>query len=138
MRKYARFVQKSGQLLSNCQKLKLNSEEKDISTIPDSIMVSGLNLKMSIRCIGKIVLSLIRKQQQPIHHIMDLMSEIETILGNEKEAKDYRSFADKCRKSYQALREKCPNIVWTDRQARLVRPLYFDLLNEKQREYAKD
>ena len=69
---------------------------------------------------------------------MDLMSEIETILGNEKEAKDYRSFADKCRKSYQALREKCPEYsLDTDRQARLVRPLYFDLLNEKQREYAK-
>ena len=66
------------------------------------------------------------------------MSEIETILGNEKEAKDYRSFADKCRKSYQALREKCPEYsLDTDRQARLVRPLYFDLLNEKQREYAK-
>ena len=71
-------------------------------------------------------------------YIMDLMNEIEMALGNEKEAKTYKNFSEKCRKSYQALREKCSRYTLdTDRQARIVRPLYFDLLNEKQKEYAE-
>jgi alpha-L-rhamnosidase len=71
-------------------------------------------------------------------YVMDLMSEIERILGNEEQSLKYQNFADRCRKSYQALREKCPEYTLdTDRQARLVRPLYFNLLNKEQKLYAE-
>ena len=70
-------------------------------------------------------------------HVMDCMAEIEAALGNAAEANAYRSFAGHCRKSYQALRRTAAYSLDTDRQAQLVRPLAFDLLDEKQTAYAK-
>ena len=70
-------------------------------------------------------------------HVMDCMAEMESALGNEKEANSYRDFAAGCRKSYQALRRTPAYSLDTDRQAQLVRPLAFDLLDEKQTVYAK-
>ena len=70
-------------------------------------------------------------------HVMDCMAEIEAALGNPKEAESYRSFAAGCRKSYQALRRTAAYPLDTDRQAQLVRPLAFDLLDETQATYAK-
>lgn len=70
-------------------------------------------------------------------HVMDCMAEIEAALGNEAEAKAYREFAAGCRRSYQALRRTPAYSLDTDRQAQLVRPLAFELLDEAQTEYAQ-
>ena len=70
-------------------------------------------------------------------HVMDCMSEIEAALGNEKEASSYRDFAAGCRRSYQTLRRTAAYSLDTDRQAQLVRPLAFKLLDETQTEYAQ-
>ena len=70
-------------------------------------------------------------------HVMDCMAEIEAALGNETEASAYREFAAGCRRSYQALRRTPAYSLDTDRQAQLVRPLAFDLLDEKQTVYAQ-
>ena len=70
-------------------------------------------------------------------HVMDCMAEIEAALGNEAEASAYREFATGCRRSYQALRRTPAYSLDTDRQAQLVRPLAFDLLDEKQTVYAQ-
>ena len=70
-------------------------------------------------------------------HVMDCMAEIEAALGNEAEASAYREFAAGCRRSYQALRRTPAYSLDTDRQAQLVRPLAFDLLDEKQTVYAQ-
>ena len=70
-------------------------------------------------------------------YIMDLMAEIETALGNADKAKSYEEFAANCRKSYQALMQTKGYSLDTDRQARLVRPLYFDMLTKAQKEYAE-
>lgn len=70
-------------------------------------------------------------------HVMDCMAEIEVALGNGAEAKAYQDFADYCRKSYQALRRTAAYPLDTDRQAQLVRPLAFKLLDETQTEYAQ-
>ena len=70
-------------------------------------------------------------------HVMDCMAEMESALGNEKEANSYRDFAAGCRRSYQALRRTPAYSLDTDRQAQLVRPLAFDLLDEKQTAYAQ-
>ena len=70
--------------------------------------------------------------------VMDLMSEIEMALGNEKESREYADFAAKARKSYQALRKKNREYgLDTDRQALLVRPLAFGLLDGEQTRYAR-
>ncbi len=71
-------------------------------------------------------------------YVMDCMAEIETALGNPGEASGYRSFAAGCRKSYQALVKTAAYSLDTDRQARLVRPLAFDLLEQEQAEYARE
>ena len=70
-------------------------------------------------------------------HVMDCMAEIEAALGNPKEAEGYRSFAAGCRKSYQALRRTAAYPLDTDRQAQLVRPLAFKLLDVRQTAYAQ-
>ncbi len=70
-------------------------------------------------------------------HVMDCMAEIEAVLGNETEANSYRDFAAGCRRSYQALRRTPAYPLDTDRQAQLVRPLAFQLLDETQTEYAQ-
>lgn len=70
-------------------------------------------------------------------HVMDCMAEIEAALGNARQAEGYRAFAAGCRRSYQALRETPAYSLDTDRQAQLVRPLAFHLLNDRQTAYAK-
>ena len=70
-------------------------------------------------------------------HVMDCMAEMESALGNEAEASAYREFAAGCRRSYQALRRTAAYSLDTDRQAQLVRPLAFKLLDETQTEYAQ-
>ena len=70
-------------------------------------------------------------------HVMDCMAEVEAALGNETEAGFYREFAADCRRSYQALRRTPAYSLDTDRQAQLVRPLAFDLLDKKQTVYAQ-
>ena len=70
-------------------------------------------------------------------HVMDCMAEIEAALGNAMEASAYREFAAGCRRSYQALRRTAAYSLDTDRQAQLVRPLAFKLLDEKQAAYAQ-
>jgi alpha-L-rhamnosidase len=71
-------------------------------------------------------------------YIMDLMAEMEGALGNEAEAEACRRFAAGCRRSYQALMRTSAYSLDTDRQARLVRPLAFDMLDEGQAAYAKE
>ena len=70
-------------------------------------------------------------------HVMDCMAEIEAALGNGMEAKAYQDFANHCRKSYQALRRTAAYPLDIDRQAQLVRPLAFGLLDDKQTAYAQ-
>ena len=71
-------------------------------------------------------------------YVMDLMAEIETALGNPQRAEDYAAFGANCRRSYQALVRQEGYSLDTDRQAKLVRPLYFDLLDEKQAVFARE
>lgn len=70
-------------------------------------------------------------------YVMELMAEISEALGKEKEAASYHVFAKGCRRAYQELVKKKGFSLDTDRQARLVRPLYFRLLDEKQTGYAR-
>lgn len=69
--------------------------------------------------------------------IMERMAEIEAALRNSIQAEEYRAFAAGCRRSYQALVETAEYRLDTDRQAQLVRPLYMNLLNERQRNHAQ-
>lgn len=70
-------------------------------------------------------------------HVLGVMAEIAEELGKENDAKVYRSYAKNCTAAYQALRKTKKFPLDTDRQADLVRPLYFGLLDEEQTDYAK-
>ena len=71
-------------------------------------------------------------------HVMDCMAEMEAALGNKIEAKAYHDFAQGCRRAYQSLRRTDAYTLDTDRQAQLVRPLAFRLLDEEQTAYAQN
>ena len=71
------------------------------------------------------------------YYTMEHMVEIAEYLGRHDDAKEYRRYADGCRKAYQALVEKTKFTLDTDRQAKLVRPLEMNLLTDSQKKYAQ-
>ena len=70
-------------------------------------------------------------------YVMGVMAEIAEAVGKAEDVPLYREYEEGCKKAYQALVEKPGFSLDTDRQARLVRPLSFDLLNEEQTAFAK-
>ena len=70
-------------------------------------------------------------------YVMTVMDEIAIELGKREDAALYRNYADKTRMAYQALVETPEYTLDTDRQAQLIRPLYFHLLNDSQEEFAR-
>ena len=70
-------------------------------------------------------------------YVMEHMEEIAEHLGRPDDAQKYRRYADGCRRAYQELMEKKGYTLDTDRQAKLVRPLYMHLLNKKQTDFAE-
>ena len=70
-------------------------------------------------------------------YVMTLMVEIAGALGKTEDINLYKEYAEGAKRAYQKLVEDPKYSLDTDRQAKLVRPLYFGMLNEKQTEYAK-
>ena len=70
-------------------------------------------------------------------YVLKQMAEVSRLLNEEEDRKKYEDWSLKCRKAYQELRKSDEFSLDTDRQARLVRPLYMGLLDEEQKEYAK-
>lgn len=70
-------------------------------------------------------------------YVMALMEEIARELGKAEDIPLYREYRQGCTSAYQALVTQPKFSLDTDRQARLVRPLFMGLLNEEQTEYAK-
>ncbi len=72
-----------------------------------------------------------------IVYMLRHMAEIAAALGYEKDAALFRRYADKARTGYRQLVKTKKFSLDTDRQAKLVRPLYMELLDEEQTAYAK-
>lgn len=70
-------------------------------------------------------------------HVLGLMAEVARHLGKEEDAREFETYSQGCRKAYQALVDTPWYPLDTDRQARLVRPLYFRLLDAKQQAFAR-
>ena len=70
-------------------------------------------------------------------YVLGCMAEIAEELGQNNDAALFRKYSEGIKKAYQAMAETSDYSLDTDRQARLVRPLAFDLLNEQQKEYAR-
>ena len=70
-------------------------------------------------------------------YMLETIAEIADILGKAQDKELYKKHADIVRGGYQKLIETEKYNYDTDRQAKLVRPLYLRLLNEKQTEFAK-
>ena len=72
-----------------------------------------------------------------IVYLLQTMAEIAEVLGKQDDKKRFSEYAEKAKIGYGKLIE-CPEFTLdTDRQAKLVRPLYMKLLNEEQAEFAK-
>ena len=71
-----------------------------------------------------------------IVYMLETMTEIAEVLGKQDDKKRFSEYAEKAKIGYGKLIE-CPKFsLDTDRQAKLVRPLYMNLLSEKQAEFA--
>ena len=69
--------------------------------------------------------------------LMERMAEIARTLGKTDDAERFAKTAEQVREGYQALVSTKKHGLDTDRQAKLVRPLYMDLLTGTQAAYAK-
>ena len=70
-------------------------------------------------------------------YVMGLMKEIAMELGKDQDARTFGFYEEKVRLAYQELVKLPEYSLDTDRQAALVRPLYFGLLDEEQTAFAK-
>jgi alpha-L-rhamnosidase len=71
-------------------------------------------------------------------YVLGCMAKIAEELEQNQDAALFRKYSEGCKKAYQAMAETSAHSLDTDRQARLVRPLAFALLNEKQKAYARE
>ena len=72
-----------------------------------------------------------------IVYMLGHMAEIAAALGKKEDEALYKKYADRARLGYQKLIETKKYSYDTDRQAKLVRPLYMGLLNKEQEAFAK-
>lgn len=70
-------------------------------------------------------------------YVLSLMSEISSYMNDGAAAEKYRAASERLKLGYRALRKTKKYPLDTDRQAQLVRPLYFGLLDKSDAEYAK-
>ncbi len=70
-------------------------------------------------------------------YTMRLMAEMADALGEPEKAEGYRTFAAHVKDTYRELMRSKEYSLDTDRQAQLVRGLFFDLLDEEQTAYAR-
>lgn len=68
---------------------------------------------------------------------LGIMAEIAAFLGKEEDEKRFSFYAEKAKAGYRELVRAKKHSLDTDRQAKLVRPLSFGLLDEEQTAYAK-
>jgi len=71
-------------------------------------------------------------------YVCDCMAEIAKELGKTEDGKRYRRYAEGCKEAYRELRKLPQYSLDTDRQAMLVRPLAFGLLDGEQTAYARE
>lgn len=69
--------------------------------------------------------------------MMKLMAEIAQILGKKEDVARYSFYAEKTKEAYRAIRRTAEYTLDTDRQAMLVRPLYLQILDKEQTEFAQ-
>ncbi|MBQ7344305.1 MAG: family 78 glycoside hydrolase catalytic domain [Clostridia bacterium] len=70
-------------------------------------------------------------------YMLDTMAKIADILGMDEDKALYEKHCERARLGYRELVKTEKFSLDTDRQAKLVRPLYFGLLDTEQTEYAK-
>lgn len=71
------------------------------------------------------------------YYIMQLMKEIAQVLGKNDDSRFYEEKEKHIKKAYQALVSTEEFSLDTDRQANLIRPLYFGLLDDSQTTFAR-
>ena len=72
-----------------------------------------------------------------IVYLAEHMAKIAALLGKDSDAAEFTEAAKKARSGYQHLVATKKHSLDTDRQAKLVRPLYMKLLNKPQTTYAR-
>ena len=71
-------------------------------------------------------------------YILGIMIEISNIIGRTENNSLFEEYRDGVKRAYQELVTKPDYSLDTDRQCKLVRPLYMDLLTEEQTKFAKE
>ena len=71
-------------------------------------------------------------------YILSLMIEISKLVGKEENIPLFKEYSEGVKHAYQELVTKPRHYIDTNRQAKLVRPLYMNLLTEEQTKFAKD
>jgi len=73
-----------------------------------------------------------------IVYMLETLSKIAEVLGKEEDKTRYLKIAEKVKEGYRHLLRAPKFSLDTERQSKLVRPLYMGLLDEKQQKYAEN
>ena len=71
-------------------------------------------------------------------YVLGIMAEISKELGHPEDESLFSNYSEGCKTAYQQMSRTDEFSLDTDRQARLVRPLAFGLLDEQQTEFARE
>ena len=71
-------------------------------------------------------------------YILSLMVEISNIIGRKENNSLFEEYRDGVKRAYQELVTKPEYSLDTDRQCKLIRPLYMNLLTEEQRKFSEE
>lgn len=72
-----------------------------------------------------------------IVYMLDVMSKVSDVLGRAEDKQEYERYREIAKEGYGHLVRTERHSLDTDRQSKLVRPLYFGLLDEENEKYAK-
>ena len=70
-------------------------------------------------------------------YVLSIMAEIAKELGHTKDKGLFKTYSEGCKAAYQEMSRTEEFTLDTDRQARLVRPLFFELLDDEQTAFAR-
>ena len=142
---YASMKKYGDYLIRKCGKKALNLKRPNIDrSLQKYLMMAGMSygewleptelVEFNIKEIGT---PHVEESTAYAAYIFEILKEIAYYLGNKNDAERFKQYAKGCMKAYQALIKTPQYSLNTDRQAKLVRPLYMHLLNDEDTDYAQ-
>ena len=143
---YASMKRYGEYLIRKCGKKALNLKRPDIGrSLQKYLIMSGMSYGEWLEpkelvdfSINEIAVPHVEESTAYAAYVFSLLKEMADYLKKKDDSECFDRYAKGCKGAYQALIKTSAYSLDTDRQAKLVRPLYLNLLNEEDTKYAQE